>query len=622
MKDEEKKFIKETIDDAIDKKFAAFDKKQETARKSDALSQDKKQEQQKKELLEELRELDKKGQATMAQKFELFKLSVKESQDVQNAWNDTKKSAQQIGKGVSTINRKIMMSNPLTAMLYENRDLFGAAWDITSGTLKTGFNIAKGAAGLLKAATKKKQEEAEQEEELNLPKPKFDTPETQAEVILQEKEEWQKKIDDIHDAVAKERKEGSKATTILAQGLTGLNKTMKLVSEGVQFIGAKQKLILAAVGLGAMGILALVSWFKSGGFSKALDKVKDDMLNSLSSEQGQKKRKEADDYVAGELDKVKTDAAETQNMINDMNLSSQGDVFKELPKDPTKNMAQNELASKQNTVNKLQDLGFTQPQAQQLYNYKKQHNITGQATKTNYNKSFVFKLPFDTTVADITKQDDKHSSFRLSRGQGTSNVSIYITHAISNSLKSGKKQRNTQIAILDVGAVIFGDWQAFLGVNEGTSLEDAIYNDRAADISKKANDIMDEAYHTPGVGTDVMAREADKRLGTYKEYNKDNLKQKAPDTQQKSEFTQEKPTVTSTSVNPEKAAQQQEQLSKKEEQQTEQVAQAPQTQQSTQATPVVIAQNPATPVAWPDKNIPTGAYMHMVASYVDTNGVC
>ena len=192
MKDEEKKFIKETIDDAIDKKFAAFDKKQETARKSDALSQDKKQEQQKKELLEELRELDKKGQATMAQKFELFKLSVKESQDVQNAWNDTKKSAQQIGKGVSTINRKIMMSNPLTAMLYENRDLFGAAWDITSGTLKTGFNIAKGAAGLLKAATKKKQEEAEQEEELNLPKPKFDTPETQAEVILQEKEEWQK----------------------------------------------------------------------------------------------------------------------------------------------------------------------------------------------------------------------------------------------------------------------------------------------------------------------------------------------------------------------------------------------------------------------------------------------
>ena len=171
-----------------------------------------------------------------------------------------------------------MMSNPLTAMLYENRDLFGAAWDITSGTLKTGFNIAKGAAGLLKAATKKKQEEAEQEEE------------TQAEVILQEKEEWQKKIDDIHAAVAKERKEGSKATTILAQGLTGLNKTMKLVSEGVQFIGAKQKLILAAVGLGAMGILALVSWFKSGGFSKALDKVKDDMLNSLSSEQGQKKR--------------------------------------------------------------------------------------------------------------------------------------------------------------------------------------------------------------------------------------------------------------------------------------------------------------------------------------------
>ena len=426
MKDEEKKFIKETIDDAIDKKFAAFDKKQETARKSDALSQDKKQEQQKKELLEELRELDKKGQATMAQKFELFKLSVKESQDVQNAWNDTKKSAQQIGKGVSTINRKIMMSNPLTAMLYENRDLFGAAWDITSGTLKTGFNIAKGAAGLLKAATKKKQEEAEQEEELNLPKPKFDTPETQAEVILQEKEEWQKKIDDIHNAVAKERKEGSKATTILAQGLTGLNKTMKLVSEGVQFIGAKQKLILAAVGLGAMGILALVSWFKSGGFSKALDKVKDDMLNSLSSEQGQKKRKEADDYVAGELDKVKTDAAETQNMINDMNLSKEADFSKtSYLIDPKTNKTANQLRA-QDLSNKLQSEGVSQKQANNIYNATAYGAMAARSTKSSIGKTISFKLPFDTTVTQIYTAEDKvHADFTLVR-QLRKNINIFM----------------------------------------------------------------------------------------------------------------------------------------------------------------------------------------------------
>ena len=612
MKDEEKKFIKETIDDAIDKKFAAFDKKQETARKSDALSQDKKQEQQKKELLEELRELDKKGQATMAQKFELFKLSVKESQDVQNAWNDTKKSAQQIGKGVSTINRKIMMSNPLTAMLYENRDLFGAAWDITSGTLKTGFNIAKGAAGLLKAATKKKQEEAEQEEELNLPKPKFDTPETQAEVILQEKEEWQKKIDDIHDAVAKERKEGSKATTILAQGLTGLNKTMKLVSEGVQFIGSKQKLILAAVGLGAMGILALVSWLK-GKTNEFYNPDNNQDGLTITPTQNQQKSQQLQEQSQS------TNVADLTNEDLTKEIKQGGKIqqldYKDFSKDknPIKEIS---LAHKQGDISKSQyqlmvgatggvggKTGYIGP--------KPTKELTSFTTETEYNP---IQFPVPTKV--LYKNDAANDSTIV-----VQNTQNKVTITVSNIKKliANLKENNEPyfvIAIAGKDYKISGDLKKFLKYE---SFEEHI-NTEAQNNWDKSINVLNEQRTQKQINKkgkqeaqDLKQRQKDIKFW-------DNVNEKFSN--KKSEELDEKPIISSTSVNPEKAAQQQEQLSKKEEQQTEQVAQAPQTQQSTQAAPVVIAQNPATPVAWPDKNIPTGAYMHMVASYVDTNGVC
>ena len=81
-----------------------------------------------------------------------------------------------------------------------------------------------------------------------------------------------------------------------------------------------------------------------------------------------------------------------------------------------------------------------------------------------------------------------------------------------------------QIAVIDVNARIIGDWNDFCGLKEGQSYADALYEDRKENIAKEANKIMDEPYHTPGLG-DAVSREADKRLGVFKEYNAANLKE-------------------------------------------------------------------------------------------------
>lgn len=282
INDDDKKFIKNTINDAL----SNFEAKTESKRKLFDLKRQEEDKKAREEYLKELKERDAKGEATIAQKFEMLKLSVDNAipEDLKDAWSGSKqaigKGANQLGKGLSTINKKIMMSNPLTAMLYNNRDLFGAGFNIAAGGLKMGWGALKGlgtgAAGLLNAAinSKKKNEETEEQDEEE--KPKF-IPllggKSAVTNVLNEKQEWQEQIQDIHKVTVKQNNEQKKSNETMSKGLSGLGKTMESIKGFVDLIQQKQKLIVAGVLLGAVAILGLAAWFKGGGMSKLLNSL-------------------------------------------------------------------------------------------------------------------------------------------------------------------------------------------------------------------------------------------------------------------------------------------------------------------------------------------------------------
>ena len=278
--DESKKFIKETIENAIDDKLSEHDKKTESQKKLDSINYQKKELEDRKKLLAELSERDKKGQATIAEKFEKLKLSVDTSipQDLKDAWKTGSKGVQaganQVGKGIGHLTVRAMMSNPLTAFLYQNRDIAGAIGDIGIGSIKAGWGALKGlghgALGLANSAKNlfNRDEEEETEEILNLPKPSFNG-NSQAEKLVKEKSNWEKQINEMHTIITQDlTKNQKKSSEIMGKGLKGLDDNMKAIKGFTDMMATKQKLILGGIMLGAAAIIGLVAWFKSGGWDK------------------------------------------------------------------------------------------------------------------------------------------------------------------------------------------------------------------------------------------------------------------------------------------------------------------------------------------------------------------
>lgn len=296
INDDDKKFIKESIDNAIEKKLTDHIKKTEARKRLEQLDYEKRSKEDREKLLAELQERDKRGENTLAQRFEMLKLTIDTAipDDVKDALRDTSKTigkgASQVGKGLGTINRKLMLSNPITAMLYNNRDLLGAGWDIAAGGAKMAWGgikgAAQGAAGLFNMAmnARKAKENSEEANENTEDKKirKFGNLFTGADRdiqsglggILEEKKDWQKQIDDLHKWYLKDYKQSQKLAKsnneILSKGLGGLGKGMEAVKGFVDIIQSKQKLILGAVMLGAVAILGLAAWFKSGNLQKLI----------------------------------------------------------------------------------------------------------------------------------------------------------------------------------------------------------------------------------------------------------------------------------------------------------------------------------------------------------------
>lgn len=307
LSENDKKFIKENINS----KFNNLEKKVDNlAAKSfkDAykpgngesgkrLSEIQKQQQEKRDtaaLIELLEEKNKNGEATIAEKIELMSKTLKSSipddfiDGVKALSGSVKEGASQTGKGLAHLNKRLMMSNPLTAMLYQNRDILGALKDVGVGTLKMGWGVTKGistgAAGLINNAInlkKKKKEKKEIQEEAEIIEEAITT-------TKQKEEEEQEKtaseyILEMHDFLFNDLKNyigGEKQEkTKLQKGLSGIGKTFKSVAGVIDLIASKQKLIANMLLLGAMAIVGIKKWLDSGKLQKLVKDAIDGILN-------------------------------------------------------------------------------------------------------------------------------------------------------------------------------------------------------------------------------------------------------------------------------------------------------------------------------------------------------
>lgn len=297
LDDQSKKFIQDTIENAIDRKFDEQGKQTQAKQKLDDLHYEKRALEDRKKLLEELQQRDKKGENTIAQKFEMMNLAITNAipQDVTKGLKDAyasgaktvKNGANQIGAGLSHLTQRAMLSNPITAFLYNNRDILGALGDVGIGAAKMGWGAVKGvgqgalslansAVNMFKRSKNKNNEEEEETEETGLSKLNPFTGNEQEgpsfiEKLTNEKENWQKQIDEIHKIITKDLiKQQKTASTQLSKGLSGLGATMKAIQGFTDMIVAKQKLILGGVLLGAIAIFGLAAWFKNGGLLRLL----------------------------------------------------------------------------------------------------------------------------------------------------------------------------------------------------------------------------------------------------------------------------------------------------------------------------------------------------------------
>lgn len=560
LDDKDKKFIKDTIDNSVNKNVDSQMKKTTTEWKRESLSRSQEERIQRAKYIEELKKVQDDGQATMAQKFELFKEEMKQTipDDFKNTWKDVSstvgKGANKLGSGLDKAASRLMNLNPITAMLWNNKDILG---DLIGGTAQMGWGLMKGvggaAAGIVNNATnniiskikgskKQKEEQPEEQEPIKIPTkvieqqeseqdelvvPDMFEEESNAERIAKFSEDMENKINEIHEIVLKEQKGQAKE---LSKGLSGMQKTMDAIKGVTDMLKAKQAVIATGVILGAAAIVGLVAWFKSGGLQNMLNNVGKNILKGLASKEGQEARQKADEYVKGEMNKIKEDAEQFDTMNKNMNLANGSDFSKTsymtkpggpdattLRTQDLQNSLQKEGFSKTRSIKATQAVGFGLVAAK----YK---NIGA-------SKPWVLKLPFETWIgggSDIIKidGDDIHVDFVLSRGKGKNTKAVIFTNAVKNSVKSATFKPNTQIAILDVNSRLIGDWEGFCGLKDGQSYEEMLYNDRKKDIAKQANKIMDEAYHTAGL--DSIAREADKRLGVFKEYTEDNLMEGGP----------------------------------------------------------------------------------------------
>ena len=502
------------------------------------LYKDKARQDDRDKLIAALEEKQTQGEATLAEKIELMNLNLQKSlpkdfvDGVRSMGDTMKKGASQMGAGMNVITQKLMMSNPLTAMLYQNRALFGAVGNIGVGALRMGWGalqgIGAGTGSMLRAAIgfgrKRKEANTSNDggaEEGRAVRGSVLSGDETSEGVVEASEGTEnlskfsvdtengesgfgsstaKKISELHDLFFKEKtlkrqeEEEKKKQSILSKGLSGLGNTMKSVSEFTNIMMAKQKLILGAVILGGVAILGLAAWFKSGGMSKLLDGV----MKKIGGAEVEKGIDNAENYLNEQRATVK----ERANELNEASSLLSGDTQNVFNIDESTlqgNPASREIQRDNIRIDNLKNMGLGENTAARLTALQKKGAMglaSGTATKTRFTNTVDLKLPYDTKVVSIlskrygnTLKDDNPDlvEFQLVRVVSGNMVGLIFTHALKNSVTPGAKPKGTLIAKLAHGCVILGDVKAFLGIKDGVSIEEAIAGDMSANSLKEYN---------------------------------------------------------------------------------------------------------------------------------------
>lgn len=579
MNEKDREYLKNNIEkklDNIDKKVSSPSTTAKTLKELYSA-----QSKERRKLIEDYKKQDDNGEATLAQKIELLKASIetsipKDFKDGMKAMGNTmKKGANQALSGASHLTGRVMGLTPLTALLWQNRDIAKAFWDMGVGGAKMGVGLAQGAitglttgvkglyqgaANLLKWNKKDKPKEEEPIHEQTEEKP----------VVLQEQEmqpeeedyvlSTVEKISEIHEYLLKKRPLQEKENqnqeksrhVILSKGLTGIGKTMKLVSGVIETIMAKQKLILGGVLIGAVGILALVGWIKNGGLDRLFDKFK----QSMASDEGKESRQKADAYLKSEYKKIEEDASAFNQMNNQMALTGGADYSKL----PFKENTKGETITQQRRNAVMQDLqkeGFSKSRAKTLTYSIELGKTVAKYKNIGNAKPWPLKLPFKTYITKYgilpIDKDNKHVDICLVRKRGNATVSVYFTNAMKSSVQAKNFEPNEQIAILDVNSRLIGDWKDFCGLKDGKTIKDVITEERAPEIAKKYNKIIDEPFHKPGF-TDGAQKAADTMAGVYRQLNTSQVKEamhnkgKVPEKKKKTTTSTPKPSSDNSST--------------------------------------------------------------------------
>lgn len=347
LNEDDKKYLKGNIEKKIDDLDKKMSKKSSSAKsvnnptteigkKLQELYKKDEEREDTKKYLEELKNKNDNGEATIAQKIEMLSLNLKTAipDDFKIAMKETsasmKKGANQAISGASHLVGRAMMTNPLTALLWQNRDIAKAMWDMGMGGAKILGSaiggIGRGAAGLVNASINmfKKKDKPKTEEEVpeqeETPRSVIDS-DNDLEDLSEEEKSTAQKINELHDLFfkgkffQKQEKEEKQRQNILSKGLSGLGKSMQAVNKVIEVIAAKQKLILGGLMLGAVGILALVGWLKDGGFERLLD-------SKLNPKHKHNEKNEIRrDLLGSVVTSSKFSGAELQDTFNDISNS-------------------------------------------------------------------------------------------------------------------------------------------------------------------------------------------------------------------------------------------------------------------------------------------------------------
>lgn len=504
LNDDDKKYLKDNIENPLHN----LDKQVQDLAKSSSASP-KRPQPKKKETIEDrltaLEEAERKGEATIAQKIELMNLSLKTAipEDFKQTMKETgatmKKGMKQVGQGLDQAIAPIMMSNPLTAMLYQSKDVIAA---LTGGTLKVGAGaikgafgvgkaVASGAAGLLSNAInmfKKKPQADSQADDVPekeetgsfIPRGKDEeenTDDTELSTAKKIDEIWKATVKDSLKQKAEEDKKEKTRNNILSQGLNGLGKSMKAVNAVVETIMAKQKLILGGLMMGSIAVLALVGWFKEGGLQKAIKGLlKDDKSDGSSSPQADNDRSALDNFVH-----TQDAVAMNNDQVGDLIKQSTGGNYSKLS-GPTK--------VNFNNVKDLVTKGhITEKDADEIINGRT-NDTDKQFRQANNTErlslSFPFKIKISKVVGSPTK-DSNYISLDIERIKTLKNPHIRITKVVKQIWPTGEEvPESTPFAIVDKNFGIIGNWDEFVGAQEeDTNKEWKADKNKAAENYKK-----------------------------------------------------------------------------------------------------------------------------------------